>query len=142
MRCTSCDGTGLWVSINQPDGLCRECNGSRRLSNDLLIEKVSAATAKIGMVYFIRDDVNNRIKIGTSINPIGRLRNLQTGSSVRLRLMAMAAGGRKSEAINHEIFAQYRLAGEWFDDSNRQITRILLASLSKDGSFWPDSEEP
>lgn len=142
MRCTSCDGIGLYVAIARDDEPCKECGGSGRLPDDLLIEKISAATAKIGMVYFIRDDVNNRIKIGTSINPVGRLRDLQTGSSVRLRLMAMTAGGRKSEAINHEIFAQWRLAGEWFDDSNRQITRILLASLSKDGSFWPDSEEP
>jgi len=125
-------------SENRP---CQECAGTGRLPNDLLEAKAREVTAKVGMVYFIRDDASHRIKIGTSINPFDRLRALQTGSSARLRLMAICEGGRKGEREFHERFDRYRLTGEWFDDANRQITRILLMSLNE-GSFWPDPEEP
>ena len=91
------------------------------------------------MVYFVRDDVNGRIKIGSSLNPLDRLRDVQTGSSFRLRLMAMCPGGRKSERHLQETFASRLIAGEWFDDRDREITRMILWAFSGDNAIiWPE----
>lgn len=139
MRCTSCDGMKVRPVLNGDDEPCRECAGLGVLPDSLVEEKARAVTARVGMVYFIRDDINQRVKIGTSLNPFDRLRDLQTGSSVRLRLMAICEGGGKGEREFHKAFDERRLDGEWFDDSDRHVTRILLISL-RDGSFWPDSE--
>lgn len=75
-----------------------KCDGTGKTADDEFEEKLREATAKIGMVYFVRDDINQRIKIGTALNPLERLRALQTGSSVRLRLMASVAAGARPSA--------------------------------------------
>jgi hypothetical protein len=141
MRCTACDGTGIKPHLApiEASGPCSKCDGTGTVPDDEYEAKLREATAKIGMVYFVRDDTNGRIKIGTSLNPLDRLRELQTGSSFRLRLMAMTGGGRKSERHLHETFADRRIAGEWFDDRDREITRMVLWALSGDNSIiWPD----
>ncbi|WP_439364245.1 GIY-YIG nuclease family protein [Bradyrhizobium sp. DASA03005] len=139
MRCIGCDGTGIHPEL-MPDvrSPCARCNGTGKTSDDDFEEKLRDATAKIGMVYFVRDDINQRIKIGTALNPLERLRALQTGSSVRLRLMAMCGGGRKTERQFHETWTARRLQGEWFDDRDREITRILLWTFRGDGIVWPE----
>lgn len=142
MRCTSCDGMGVRPHVSSEDSPCDACQATGRLPNDLFEEKLREAAAIVGMVYFIRDDANGRIKIGTSLNPLGRLRELQTGNGTRLRLMSISPGGRAAERSYHKTFAARRLIGEWFDDSDRSITRILLMSKSRESAFWPDSGEP
>ena len=143
MRCDFCDGMKIWPEFN-PDNpkTCPECKGTGRIPNDDLGAKLREAIAKIGMVYFVRDDISQRIKIGTSLNPLGRLNDLQTGSSVRLRIMAMCGGGRKAEREFHQIFAKRRLQGEWFDDADREISRIVFVSVRGSGVIWPDEREP
>lgn len=141
MRCLACDGTGVemlapWV--DHSDAPCRACNATGVASNDEYEKKLREAVAKIGMVYVIRDDVNKRIKIGTALNPLTRLRNLQTGSSTPLRLMAMFPGGRQGEREFQKIWPDRRLAGEWFDDSDRAISKIIVyTSRTGGGIAWP-----
>ena len=139
MRCIACDGTGIYPELmpgrRNP---CPECDGSGITSDDEFENKLREANAKIGMVYFVRDDINQRIKIGTSLNPLERLRALQIGSSIRLRLMAMCGGGRKAEQDFHKTWAARRLQGEWFDDSDREITRVVLWAFRGDGIVWPE----
>jgi hypothetical protein len=143
MRCIECDGTGRldwepWKPIG--DSPCQACGGTGVGSDDDFERKLREAVAKIGMVYFVRDDANGRIKISTALNPLARLRDLQTGSSVPLRLLGMYPGGREAEQSAHQTWASRRLAGEWFDDRDREISRILLwvVRTSSTGIVWPN----
>lgn len=81
------------------------------------------------MIYFIQaDDPINHIKIGfTDGDPAIRLRALQTGSSVPLRLLLSHPGTTADEAALHARFAAARLSGEWF----RPTPAILAYLLSK-----------
>jgi hypothetical protein len=51
---------------------------------------------------------------------------LQTGSPVRLELVATLPGGQSREAYLHEKFARYRVSGEWFSED------ILVELLAED----------
>lgn len=63
-------------------------------------------------VYFI--DGGELLKIGTAKNVSERLRNLQVGSPVKLRLIKKIDGGRKEEKKIHKIFSDLKTHGEWF----------------------------
>lgn len=65
------------------------------------------------MIYFIRLE-NKFIKIGYSANPDERLKELQTGSPVKLHLQATMNGCFKTEKGLHELFNHLRMKGEWF----------------------------
>lgn len=141
MRCTQCDGSGAVFSLHAPGSAaeCPACEGTGREADDEFEARLREAVAKIGMVYVVRDDANSRIKIGTALNPLARLRDLQTGSSVPLHLIAMFAGGRKSERSFQETWAMRRLQGEWFDDADREISRIILwTAQTGNGVVWPN----
>jgi len=62
-------------------------------------------------VYFISD--GNAVKIGTSDDPIRRLRDLQTGNPRLLDLLGISRLQTESEF--HEIFKDYHLRGEWYE---------------------------
>lgn len=66
-------------------------------------------------VYLIGSPDSPLVKIGWSDNPKRRLRNLQSGSPVPLRLLAVYEGGHYVEAELHRRFADKRVHGEWFD---------------------------
>lgn len=72
----------------------------------------------IGCVYIILVGTladGARCKIGfTKGSPRERLRNLQCGSPVELRLFRYMQGKQRVERIFHETFAPLRLHGEWF----------------------------
>lgn len=70
----------------------------------------------IAGVYFIQGVDGGPIKIGVSIDVIARLRDLQTGSPVRLRLIGVRNGDQATEADLHIRLSQHRLYGEWFAD--------------------------
>jgi hypothetical protein len=79
---------------------------------------------KRGFVYFIcpeallhrpRGDQGAMVKIGyTGGNPKARLRALQTGSPMYLRVWAYIDGTEELEAAFHNAFAPLRSHGEWF----------------------------
>ena len=73
-------------------------------------------------VYFITDD-NNHVKIGVcSGDPTFRVKELQTGNPLKLRVYEKIETSRYKdnvssfdlEKIFHEKFKDYRLEGEWF----------------------------
>ncbi|MEU9438370.1 GIY-YIG nuclease family protein [Streptomyces sp. NPDC048252] len=70
---------------------------------------------KTERVYLIGSPSSPLVKIGWTDNPKRRLRNLQTGSPVPLRLLALFEGGNTVEAELHRRFADKRRHGEWFD---------------------------
>jgi hypothetical protein len=60
------------------------------------------------------------VKVGISDNPHGRLRTLQTGSAVKLKLLHTRAGRDRAHVLWHEetfhvVHKDVRLSGEWFD---------------------------
>ncbi len=65
------------------------------------------------MIYFIQDTKSRAIKIGTSRNPVARLKELQTAHAHPLVLLAVMDGGVVEERELHQKFA--RLHGEWFE---------------------------
>lgn len=66
-------------------------------------------------VYLIGSPGSPLVKIGWTDNPERRLRHLQTGSPVPLKLLALFEGGHIVEAELHRRFADKRQHGEWFD---------------------------
>jgi|GEM_PF-3493394 len=63
-------------------------------------------------IYFISS--GEFIKIGIANNPKQRLRDLQTASPVKLKIIYTIPGTENLEKILHEIFNEYRECGEWF----------------------------
>jgi hypothetical protein len=67
------------------------------------------------LVYFI-EGPGRAVKIGTARDLRKRVACLQTGSPVRLRVLATVSGGSKLEREYHRRFAEHALHGEWFKD--------------------------
>lgn len=68
-----------------------------------------------GFVYFITMEPDEFVKVGWSLNnPVGRMRELQTGCPEALRLMAYTPGSLEDEKRLHRTFAELRYRGEWF----------------------------
>ncbi|MHB8330767.1 MAG: GIY-YIG nuclease family protein [Candidatus Dormibacteria bacterium] len=66
------------------------------------------------MVYFIQRGQDGAIKIGTSTDPLERLRDLQVAHEVELRLLLTIEGDAIMEGMIHDVCIQHRLRGEWF----------------------------
>lgn len=69
-------------------------------------------------VYLIGADGVSRVKIGKSDDPKKRLSGMQTGSPVRLVLLALIDCGKDAsgtEQMLHEKFRDNHTGGEWFD---------------------------
>lgn len=79
-------------------------------------------------VYFIGEKAEHgaRVKIGTSMNPHERLRQLQIGSPAALRILALARGDEALEREYHSKFRTQWRHGEWF-----VIDRRILAEIER-----------
>jgi hypothetical protein len=96
------------------------------------VPRPSRRSQRSGYVYAIRAKLSGAIKIGfTEGNPYYRLKQLQTGSSDRLEILAYVPGTMLDEATVHEAFSEFRMAGEWFRFEGpvrewvRQISRAM-----------------
>ena len=69
-------------------------------------------------VYAIREKESRRIKLGISRNPKERLKQLQTGNSQELELIATkkTVNGFEDEALLHKTNEQHAIRGEWFSE--------------------------
>jgi len=68
-----------------------------------------------GYVYFIQNGNEDIIKIGWSIDPLSRLKTLQTGSPHPLLIIAVqSASDRSLEHFLHKKFKKQHIKGEWF----------------------------
>ncbi len=67
-------------------------------------------------VYFIQESGSGCIKIGSSKDPVGRLKSIQSHNPNSLKLLKVIDGGIKEEKILHRLFFRERIrsAGEWF----------------------------
>lgn len=83
-------------------------------------------------VYFIAafgEKKLRRIKIGYSNDPAERVRRLQTGSPVQLKLLGVVkcrseTHAKSVERLAHNIFYKQRRRGEWFRLSNKHVEQI------------------
>jgi hypothetical protein len=76
-----------------------------------------------GYVYFIQNTRDSLIKIGKSLSPSKRLRELQTGCGFDLRLITQEFVNKmlESERYLHERFERDHVKGEWFLPSSELL---------------------
>ena len=69
------------------------------------------------MLYIIQDNTSKLVKIGISNNPQKRLRQLQTGTGNKLRLLRtfVTENDRNWEKKLHKMLWQNRRKGKWFN---------------------------
>ncbi|MFI5867712.1 GIY-YIG nuclease family protein [Streptomyces sp. NPDC051546] len=89
----------------------------------------SSTPAGDSSVYVIGSAGSTRVKIGTSVNPEKRLKELQTGNPDRLEVLWCTPGGRELEALLHRAFADRRVEGEWFDFGGMQPIGAIPAAV-------------
>ena len=77
-----------------------------------------------GYVYFIQGVCGGSIKIGYSLDPAKRLKELQTGYPDTLTILLMIPGSEAIERALHRTFEASRLKGEWFRPDGCVIEKI------------------
>jgi hypothetical protein len=77
-----------------------------------------------GYVYFIQGQCGGAIKIGFSVDPAKRLKELQTGYPDTLKILFMIPGDESTERALHRLFEGARLKGEWFRPDDCLIDKI------------------
>ena len=73
------------------------------------------------MIYFIQAGDGGPIKIGLARDAHVRAKGLQTAHYETLRIIGIVEGDFETETRLHNLFANYRLRGEWF----KPCTEIL-----------------
>jgi len=96
-----------------------------------------------GCVYFITD--GDAVKIGkTSGWASERLKGLQVGNPRELKLLMVAVArgvdGTHLEHMFHERFANYRIRGEWFEESVMDIMPIYAIKRRADKVYYEPKE--
>ena len=66
-------------------------------------------------LYFIQSDNTGSIKIGRSIDPEKRLKDLQTGNPNKLKLIQVIENKGYLEKPLHKELKQFKIRLEWFD---------------------------
>lgn len=93
------------------------------------IHSGKARRKNISKTYFILNTETRLIKIGKSINPDQRLKDIQGMAGAKLKMMAVI-----DKNIEHELhiyFKEYRRIGEWFDDSKGVIADFIKQLTNK-----------
>jgi hypothetical protein len=86
-----------------------------------------------GSFLYVIEDPMGHCKVGVSQNPIQRLRDLQTGHPMALRLSwaAVTPGtGYNIESHVKRTTGQMRMSGEWFEASVDSMAFLVLQSAS------------
>lgn len=110
---------------------------ARLLRETLTVDDLIRKAESESFVYFI--EAGDFIKIGYSRDPIGRLSQIRKGSNVTIpegvstekaRILAFEQGGQSHEKELHKRFADFRVAGEWFEKHDRLIHYIKSIEMS------------
>lgn len=78
-------------------------------------------------VYFATCREANAVKIGSSVDPFGRLPEIQQGCPLVITVEAILPGGHEEEFAFHRRFSDERIRGEWFTITP-MIEAIMAAS--------------
>lgn len=80
--------------------------------------------------YFILNTSTKLIKIGRSVRPSKRIKDIQGMAGAKLELLAVIDSDIEAEL--HIQFKQYRRTGEWFEDKDGFIAECI-ATLTSEG---------
>jgi hypothetical protein len=83
----------------------------------------------VSYIYFITNEDEKLVKIGFSKNPLGRLKQLETASSSKLKLAKVIKGTRESEVKYHRLFSRYKVRREWF-----RLSEEILCFIAREVS--------
>jgi hypothetical protein len=90
--------------------------------------RVSAV--QVDYTYLMGSDETSLAKIGHSVMPWERLKQLRTGSPYRLRMLWWHGGGLRLERALHRKFAGRHRSGEWFDfDGLDPVAAVSAATV-------------
>jgi hypothetical protein len=91
------------------------------------------------MIYFMKKERRNEIKIGKSNTPWKRRKCVNTSSSEKVELLLAIHVSNEDEAEKklHAHFREYRLNGEWFEINFSTAFRALLEL-----KLVPDAHQP
>ena len=89
-------------------------------------QKVKKPKFVNGYVYLIRCNDTKQTKIGISIDPKSRLKQIaqQRQTDIEMIWSSYHENYQKVELSLHNTYADFRLRGEWFDLNHDQITNI------------------
>ena len=88
----------------------------KQLDNFEIPQEVAESVQKPLYVYAIRETSTGNVKLGISTDPNERLRQLQTGNSSQLELVAYKqAQSYQDEKRQHRLNHKYHVRGEWFN---------------------------
>lgn len=80
-------------------------------------------------VYFIQQGEDGPVKIGYTTSIQNRLASLQTGSPYELKLLGFYEGTIEQEKTLHQLFAEERINGEWFDPTPELLATATNGSI-------------
>jgi hypothetical protein len=104
-----------------PPVMVNEAEYVRRMN--ILHHEMADKTITYSKCYFIGGE-DGLIKIGHSIDPTGRLRDIQACSPVELSILATRQGGEMRERAYHWQFSNFRRRGEWFERAPAILAEI------------------
>ena len=82
--------------------------------------------------YFIRRGSDGAVKIGRSVDPLKRLKQLQTANDETLQLIGVLTTDVESQL--HSLFAHLSIGGEWFEANDLLLEFIAVNREDKDSS--------
>lgn len=86
-----------------------------------------------GHIYLIGVDYNSPVKIGFSLNPWARLKEISTGNHSELNVLLSFKGEKKLESSIHKELKEFRTKNEWF--LIPKVIVDILIEYSKAGNF-------
>lgn len=99
------DGPAAWA-------IAESKNKEWRQYRDENSDKVPSQKKSDGFVYFMK--CGSRIKIGFSLAPMRRAREVQVGAAAKIDAIAYFRGSRATERRLQARLSAYRTSGEWF----------------------------
>jgi hypothetical protein len=91
-------------------------------------------------IYAIQAGGTGPVKIGLTNSPRARLKTLQTASPWPLKGIALWCGAAFEEKLLHEMFAESRLEGEWFQPSPELLDTLAFLGAGE-ACEWHDESD-
>lgn len=107
---------------------------------DISLSKLKFNHKNPPFIYFIRQGHNGPIKIGfTKADIYGRIKRLQTGNHLPLKVLAIIDGASKKQEVSlHSKFSAFKVYGEWFTPSKELLDHIYSIT---EKTIFDDLEE-
>lgn len=86
------------------------------------------------VIYFVKDNLSNRVKIGITSDLHVRLSSLKAKHGGQLELIGLLPGDRDTEKTLHLRFAEFHIGNEWFTPSE-EIAQFVKDHTSLDGDL-------